>query len=66
MTDTKPLVRMKDALKNLQEEMKEMELKIGVVGYTLLNAKMKSKIGLGGGDESSDDSLTDDEKSDDS
>ena len=56
---------MKDALKNLQEEMKEMELKIGVVGYTLLNAKMKSKIGLGG-DESSDDSLTDDEKSDDS
>lgn len=67
MTDTKPLVRMKDALKNLQEEMKEMELKIGVVGYTLLNAKMKSKIKIGGADDSSDESITSDEdKSDDS
>lgn len=67
MTDTKPLVRMKDALKNLQEEMKEMELKIGVVGYTLLNAKMKSKIKIGGDDsDTDDDTLTDSEKSDDS
>ena len=54
MTDTKPLVRIKDALKALQEEMKEMELKIGVVGYTLLNAKMKSKIKIGTADESDD------------
>ena len=58
MTDTKPLVRMKDALKALQEEMKQMELKIGVVGYTLLNAKMKSKIKIGGADESDTDSGT--------
>ena len=58
MTDTKPLVRMKDALKALQEEMKEMELKIGVVGYTLLNAKMKSKIKIGGDPESDTDSGT--------
>mmetsp|Transcript_46390 Transcript_46390/g.68498 ORF Transcript_46390/g.68498 Transcript_46390/m.68498 type:complete len:416 (-) Transcript_46390:50-1297(-) len=66
MTDTKPLNRMKDALKALQEEMKEMELKIGVVGYTLLNAKMKSKIKIGGADDSSTDSGTEsDENSDD-
>ena len=60
MTDTKPLVRMKDALKKLQEEMKEMELKIGVVGYTLLNHKMRRKIKLGDDDSTTDtDSQTD-------
>jgi estrogen-related receptor beta like 1 len=68
MTDTKPLVRMKDALKVLQEEMKEMELKIGVVGHSLLAAKMKSTIKIGGPNDDSDDSDTptesDEEKSD--
>eukprot|EP00941_MAST-03F_sp_MAST-3F-sp1_P003081 g3081.t1 len=43
MTDTKPLMRIKKALKKLKNEMKSMEVRIGVVGHTLMQGKMKSK-----------------------
>eukprot|EP00940_MAST-03C_sp_MAST-3C-sp2_P002929 g2929.t1 len=40
MTDTAPLVRMKKALKKLREEMKQMEIRIGVLSHTLMQANM--------------------------
>lgn len=41
MTDTSPLVAIKDALKTLAVEIKNFELRIGVVGHTLLQAKAR-------------------------
>ncbi|KAJ0397689.1 hypothetical protein P43SY_002395 [Pythium insidiosum] len=41
MTDTSPLVAIKDALKALNAEIKNFELRIGVVGHTLLQAKAR-------------------------
>lgn len=43
MTDTKPLMRIKKALKKLKGEMINMEIRIGVVGHTLMQAKMRNK-----------------------
>ena len=40
MTDTAPLVRIKGALTKLRTEMKSMDLRIGVVGHTLMQSKM--------------------------
>jgi intraflagellar transport protein 57 len=55
MTDTTPLVAIKDALKTLSAEIKNFELRIGVVGHTLMQAKarqassgMRRKGGGGG------------------
>ncbi len=39
MTDTSPLVKIKQALQNLKSEVKELELRIGVVGHSLMQAK---------------------------
>jgi estrogen-related receptor beta like 1 len=39
MTDTSPLVKIKQALTNLKNEVKELELRIGVVGHSLMQAK---------------------------
>eukprot|EP00939_MAST-03C_sp_MAST-3C-sp1_P003199 g3199.t1 len=55
MTDTGPLIRMKKALKKLQSEMKEMEIRIGVLSHTLMQAKMEEK-----GEEMADDDDIDD------
>jgi estrogen-related receptor beta like 1 len=41
MTDTSPLVHIKDALKTLATEIKNFELRIGVVSHTLLQAKCR-------------------------
>ncbi|DBA04145.1 TPA: hypothetical protein N0F65_004253 [Lagenidium giganteum] len=41
MTDTSPLVQIKEALKALSAEIKTFELRIGVVGHTLLQAKLR-------------------------
>ncbi|TMW57485.1 hypothetical protein Poli38472_003410 [Pythium oligandrum] len=41
MTDTSPLVAIKEALKTLNAEIKNFELRIGVVGHTLLQAKAR-------------------------
>jgi estrogen-related receptor beta like 1 len=43
MTDTKPLMRIKKALKKLKGEMVGMEIRIGVVGHTLMQNKMRTK-----------------------
>ena len=41
MTDTSPLMKIKEALSNLRAEVKSMELRIGVVGHTLMQSKLK-------------------------
>ncbi len=48
MTDTSPLVKIKGALSSLKAEIKNFDLRIGVVGHTLIQAKMRMK-GPGGG-----------------
>ena len=40
MTDTGPLVRLKDAMKKIKKEIKEMDLRIGTVSHNLLHIKM--------------------------
>lgn len=45
MTDASPLVQIKKALHKIKNEIKLMELRIGVVGHTLTRAKMRSKAG---------------------
>lgn len=41
MTDTTPLRKISNSLNTLKEEVKQMELRIGVVGQTLLQAKVR-------------------------
>ncbi|TYZ57500.1 hypothetical protein PybrP1_004343 [[Pythium] brassicae (nom. inval.)] len=41
MTDTSPLVQIKEALKTLSAEIKHFDLRIGVVSHTLLQAKSR-------------------------
>lgn len=41
MTDTSPLVRIKAALSAIKAEIKAMELRIGVVGHTLMQSKLR-------------------------
>jgi estrogen-related receptor beta like 1 len=59
MTDTSPLVKIKTALQEIKVEINTFELRIGVVGHTLLQAKMREGLnrkkrgengGLDGGD----------------
>ncbi len=45
MTDTSPLVKIKQALQNLKAEVKELELRIGVVGHSLMQAKNRQSKG---------------------
>lgn len=54
MTDTSPLVRIKEALKSLAAEIKQFELRIGVVGHTLLQAKAQQASRRFGGGRSGD------------
>ncbi len=42
MTDTSPLRLIKQALQNLKNEIKQMELRIGVASQTLLQVMMQS------------------------
>jgi hypothetical protein len=41
MTDTSPLQKVRKALAKLKAEIKDMELRIGVVGHSLLQASLK-------------------------
>jgi estrogen-related receptor beta like 1 len=41
MTDTSPLVQIKRALQSLREEIKTFELRIGVVGHSLMQSKIR-------------------------
>jgi estrogen-related receptor beta like 1 len=43
MTDSKPLVNIKQGLAKLKTEIKEMDLRIGVIQHTLLHARLKNK-----------------------
>ena len=52
MTDTSPLVRIKKAFVSLKGELKNLELRIGVVGHSLMQAKLRHKS-VGGKDGSS-------------
>lgn len=44
MTDTSPLRKIQDALQLLNTEVADMELRIGVVGQTLLQSKLKIHV----------------------
>lgn len=48
MTDTSPLMKIKSALAKLRAEMKDMDLRIGVVGHSLMQSKMRVKAGTVG------------------
>eukprot|EP00638_Chattonella_subsalsa_P005158 CAMPEP_0117753962 /NCGR_PEP_ID=MMETSP0947-20121206/12551_1 /TAXON_ID=44440 /ORGANISM="Chattonella subsalsa, Strain CCMP2191" /LENGTH=418 /DNA_ID=CAMNT_0005572971 /DNA_START=148 /DNA_END=1404 /DNA_ORIENTATION=+ len=41
MTDTSPLVKIKAALQNIKVEIKNFDIRLGVVGHTLMAAKLK-------------------------
>ncbi|KAJ3318386.1 Intraflagellar transport protein 57 [Boothiomyces sp. JEL0866] len=43
MTDSKPLIAIKQGSTKLKSEIKQMDLRIGVIENTLLNAKLKNK-----------------------
>lgn len=45
MTDTSPLVQIKKALQKVKEDIKTFELRIGVVGHTLMQAKLRASAG---------------------
>lgn len=49
MTDTSPLVQIKKALQTVKEEIKTFELRIGVVGHTLMQAKLRNAMNHQGG-----------------
>ncbi|XP_065668359.1 intraflagellar transport protein 57 homolog [Hydra vulgaris] len=46
MTDSGPLVRIKQALVKLQQESIEMEVQIGVLEHSLLQGRLREKLGL--------------------
>ncbi|KAJ3173293.1 Intraflagellar transport protein 57, partial [Geranomyces variabilis] len=43
MTDSKPLVGVKQGVVKLKAEVKQMDLRVGVIQHTLLHAKLKTK-----------------------
>jgi estrogen-related receptor beta like 1 len=61
VTDTAPIVKMKDAFKKLRADTRQLEVRIGVVSHTLMQAKLRQrpqdtgknqKLYNGGGDNS--------------
>lgn len=47
MTDSKPLVAIKQGLSKLKLENKQMDIRTGVIENTLLNSKLKNKRATG-------------------
>jgi len=45
MTDTSPLVKIKAALQNVKAEIKTFDIRLGVVGHALLQAKLRMQQG---------------------
>merc|ERR1712098_192421 len=41
--DTAPLVKIKDAIKRLDDDIKQMGLRVGVVNHTLMQAKLRQR-----------------------
>lgn len=54
VTDTGPIIKIKDAFQRLRGETRQIEVKIGVVGHTLMQAKLRQRktegtgLGIGG------------------
>lgn len=46
MTDTSPLVKIKAALSKLRSEINSMDIRIGVLGHTLMQSKLKKSNSL--------------------
>lgn len=45
VTDTGPIVKIKDAFQRLRNETRQLEVKIGVVSHTLMQAKLRQHGG---------------------
>lgn len=43
MTDTSPVVKIKQALKNIQGEIKNMDVRLGVLNHTVLSYKTRER-----------------------
>ena len=43
MTDSSPVVKIKEALKNMQKEVKSMDVRLGVLNHTVLQYKSKER-----------------------
>jgi len=43
MTDSSPVVKIKDAYKTILAEIKSMDVRMGVLGHTILQYKSKEK-----------------------
>jgi len=43
VTDTAPIQKMKDAFKRLRADTRQLEVRIGVVGHTLMQAKLRQR-----------------------
>eukprot|EP00440_Ansanella_granifera_P043490 gb/GFBE01047141.1/.p1 GENE.gb/GFBE01047141.1/~~gb/GFBE01047141.1/.p1 ORF type:complete len:406 (+),score=148.64 gb/GFBE01047141.1/:1-1218(+) len=43
VTDTAPIVKMKDAFKRLRTDTRQLEVRIGVVSHTLMQAKLRQR-----------------------
>merc|ERR1712151_1107434 len=62
VTDTAPIAKMKDAFKRLRHDTRQLEVRIGVVSHTLMQAKLRQrpqedrKLGLYGGGPNGNDS----------
>jgi len=68
VTDTAPIVKMKDAFKKLKKDTLQLEVRIGVVSHTLMQAKLRQRPqedrkhglyggGPGGGDRDEDEEM---------
>ncbi len=44
MKDTGPLVRLKDAMKKLRKDIKDMDLRVGTVSHSLLHIKVAQEM----------------------
>merc|ERR1711920_837059 len=43
VTDTAPIVKMKDSFKRLRADTRQLEVRIGVVSHTLMQAKLRQR-----------------------
>lgn len=43
MTDTSPVVKIKESLKNIMLEIKSMDVRMGVLSHTILQYKTKER-----------------------
>jgi len=67
VTDTAPIVKMKEAFKKLRLDTRQLEVRVGVVSHTLMQAKLIQRPsdtskkgaynGAGGGDDNSEDEM---------